>query len=163
MAKVNVDRTVAALLALDGRIDEATKQIAGDAACVVRDMSALYARSGSPGNSTNPPGDLKRSIDVEGPVGGDGVYMARVGPTVESMNPGPGGSIRNYGRIQELGGVITPRVSQRLAFTIYGEFRTAMFVVRPPRPYMKPGREQSLPHIEELASSEIAKAIAGGV
>ncbi len=55
MAKVNVDRTVAALLALDGRIDEATKQIAGDAAGVVRDMSALYARSGSPGNSTNPP------------------------------------------------------------------------------------------------------------
>jgi hypothetical protein len=92
---INVLDTIAGLDALALRIDGATAQATADALHLFQAAGMLNAPIGTPGNSTNAPGDLARSIDVEGPAGGDGVYAGEVGPTVI------------YGRQRELGGTIT--------------------------------------------------------
>ena len=91
---INVGGTIAGLDALGLRIDGATRQATADALHLFQAAGMLNAPVGTPGNSTNAPGDLARSIDVEGPEGGDGVYAGEVGPTVV------------YGRQRELGGTI---------------------------------------------------------
>lgn len=91
---IDVSRTLAGLDALTLRINDATLQSVADSLHLFQASGMLHAPIGRPGNSTNAPGDLARSIDVEGPVGGDGVYAGQVGPTVI------------YGRLRELGGDI---------------------------------------------------------
>jgi hypothetical protein len=79
---IRVAGTIAGLDALSLRVDAATLQSTADALHLFQAAGMLRAPVGTPGNTTNAPGDLARSIDVEGPEGGEGVYEGRVGPTV---------------------------------------------------------------------------------
>lgn len=162
-----MEATIAGLDALEQRVADATRQIVADAAHLIQADSMGFAPVGVVGNSTNMPGDLRRSIDVEGPVGGDAVWMARVGPTVV------------YGRQRELGGPIYPQHATALAFTKFGTrlvigpevhpgaWDNTVYLRRPgvyqhARPYMRPGRAAALPEIEAVASERIAVAVEGG-
>lgn len=145
-----MEATIAGLDALEQRVADATRQIVADAAHLIQADSMGFAPVGVVGNSTNMPGDLRRSIDVEGPVGGDAVWMARVGPTVV------------YGRQRELGGPIYPQRAKRLRFVKFGVVYYRHRVYQHPEPYMKPGRGAALPEIEAVASERIAIAVEGG-
>jgi hypothetical protein len=106
---IRVAGTIAGLDALSLRVDAATLQSTADALHLFQAAGMLRAPVGTPGNTTNAPGDLARSIDVEGPEGGEGVYEGRVGPTVI------------YGRQRELGGAID-KLDGYMKFSTTGAF-----------------------------------------
>ena len=104
---------------------------------------------GVTGNSTNAPGDLRRSIVVEGPAGGDGIYSGKVGPTVI------------YGRQRELGGDIYPVHARALVFTKFGTVYTVQRVYQKPEPFLKPAYDEHLEDLEALAYEHGLAAIEG--
>jgi hypothetical protein len=133
---IDASATIAALTVLSGRFEADAKQVTEMALEQVRNLGALWAPAGIPGNSTNAPGDLKRSIDISPIVRiREGEYTGRVGPTVI------------YGRQRELGGHIYPRRARVLHFWKFGQEVYTHHVYQPPHPYMKPGRAAALPII----------------
>lgn len=96
-----------------------------------RFVSAHSAGTTTPSAPGTPPavvtGTLRRSVRT-GPVTrvGFGSYSVKVGPTVV------------YARIQELGGVITPKTAAHLRFRLGGREVYAKSVTLPPRPYFRP-------------------------
>lgn len=159
--RVTVAGTVAGLDAIVKRVQEATRQVTADAAHIIQAQSMQEAPVGVYGNSTNAPGDLRRSIDVQGPEGSGGRYMARVGPTVV------------YGRQRELGGDIYPKRGTYLAFHWGREPGTTglphlsdgrvlvRHVYQPPNPYMLRGEMESLAMIEAITKERMAAAVVG--
>lgn len=147
---IDVGATLLGLDALAARINEAARQITADAAHMVQRKAMDVAPVGVSGNSTNAPGDLRRSILVQGPVGADGRYEAQVGPTVV------------YGRQRELGGPIYAQNVSYLVFTKFGTTYYTPRVFQKPRPYMKPGRMLAIPGIEAMAQERVAAAIVSG-
>ncbi len=147
---VDVAATILGLDALGARVEKATEQIVKDTLHLLQLAAAAKAPKGVPGNSTNPSGDLARSIDVEGPRGGSGVYSGQVGPTVI------------YGRQRELGGPIYPQVASMLAFVKFGELIITSRVYQAPEPYMKPAYEESRAAVRTLVISDLSAAIEGG-
>lgn len=150
MATIYVGATVAGIDALIKRVHEATKHIVGDAAHVIQAAGMVEAPKGVSGNSTNASGDLARSIDVQGPNGAAGTYVANVGPTVI------------YGRQRELGGDIYPKNVAALKFTKFGVVYYRTHVYQKANPYMLRAEMTSLAVIETLAIDRIAKAVAPG-
>jgi len=147
----DVDATIAGLDALVERVRDQTRQITADALHLIQAAAMGLAPVGTPGNTTNMPGDLRRSIDVEGPVEvSDDTWAGRVGPT------------KDYGRQRELGGEIFPQAASLLRFEKFGHvyYRTRVF--QKPEPYLKPGAESAMPAIEAMANERIAIAIEGG-
>ncbi len=104
MTRISVAATIAGLDKVAGRLDRATKRIARDGAPIVEGLAKTKAPVGVPGNTTNQPGDLRRSIRVTGPREYGGAYGYRVAPWID------------YGRQRELGGDIYPRSHPYLAF-----------------------------------------------
>lgn len=144
---ITVAATVAGLTLLGERFEEATRQVAADAAHIVQARAMVEAPVGTPGNSTNYPGDLRRSIEVQGPHDMGGEYVALVGPTVI------------YGRQRELGGDIYPKVARLLRFTKFGDTVFTAHVYQEPNPYMLRGEVASLPAIEAVVYSRLAAVI----
>lgn len=144
---VEIADTLAGIDELSKRFNTAMRDIVGDALHEIQLFGALFAPAGTPGNTTNPPGDLKRSIDVQGPQGGDGLYAGRVGPTVI------------YGRQRELGGHIYPKFARWLVFTKFGDTVYTKHVYQPPHPYMKPGRALALRFIARDRDERLTKVI----
>lgn len=140
---VTVSATIAGLQLLSMRVGAATKLITADAAHLIQAESMKAAPVGMAGDSTNAPGDLRRSIDVEGPVKVPGGFFARVGPTTV------------YGRQRELGGDIYPRTA-RLLETVF-----SAHVHQKPNPYMLRGEMAAIPKIEAVANARLAAAIGG--
>lgn len=143
----DVAQTIAGIDALIAALDDATRQITADAAHIIQAKSMKEAPVGVAGNSTNMPGDLRRSIMVTGPHGGDGVYEALVGPTVV------------YGRQRELGGAIYPVVARFLRFTKFGHVYYRRRVYQEPNPYMLRGEMGSLAAIEAMARARVAEVV----
>lgn len=158
----DVSGTIAGLNALVLRVHEATRAIVTDAAHIYQAKAMAAAPVGETGNSTNAPGDLRRSIQVDGPYGTDGSYVARVGPTVMTANPGVGGRIFNYGRIREFGGGITPNVAPYLVFTKFGTVYKKVAVYSPERPYLRPARAEGTSSVEATIAVHLAAAVKGG-
>ena len=147
---MSADATNAALSALVTRIDLATQQICADAAHLFEAAGKKNAPVGVSGNSTNAPGDLRRSIIVDGPHAlGVHVYTAQVGPTTI------------YGRQRELGGDIYPVRARSLAFTKFGNFVLTGHVYQKPEPYMLPAYVEVLPTLPAVAKTRLAAAIQG--
>lgn len=147
---VDVAAALAGLDALAGRLNGATRQVVADAAHVVQANAMVLAPVGTAGNSTNAPGDLRRSIDVQGPLSdGEDTWLARVGPTTV------------YGRQRELGGDIYPQAASILRFVKFGSVVFTPKVHQVKHPYMLPAREQSLAQIEAMAVARIAAAVEG--
>ncbi|HVA08721.1 MAG TPA: HK97 gp10 family phage protein [Acidimicrobiales bacterium] len=144
---ITVTATVAGLTILGSRFEEATRQITADAAHIVQARAMVEAPVGTPGNSTNYPGDLRRSIDVQGPYNTGGEYVALVGPTVI------------YGRQRELGGNIYPKAATLLRFTKFGQTVFTSHVYQHPNPYMLRGEMASLPAIEAVVYARLAAVI----
>lgn len=144
---IDVSLTVAALMDMGRAFDDAMRSITADALHEVQLMGALYAPAGSIGNTTNPPGDLKRSISKEGPEGGHGVYAGRVGPTIV------------YGRQRALGGPIIPKHGLWLVFTKFGDTVYTHHVVQGPHPYMSPARKQAIPQIRDTEMDHLRRVI----
>jgi hypothetical protein len=123
-----VEKTIAALGAIDREMSAAVRQVTADALHLVerKTKQKLTTSSHSPGTPTpsapgEPPslvtGNLRRSIKVTGPESaGPGAWRGEVGPTAI------------YGRIQELGGE-----------THRGTL--------PARPYLKPALDEAMPEI----------------
>lgn len=146
---ITVARTLLGMDALAVRMESAIKQITADAAHIVQTQSMMEAPVGVTGNSTNAPGDLRRSIDVQGPVGGGGTYHARVGPTVI------------YGRQRELGGPIYPQRAAALRFEKFGTVYYSQRVFQTANPYMLRGEAAAIPQIDAVARERVARAIMG--
>ena len=144
---VDVARTLAGLDALLARMDLGVKQSIADAAHLIQAAAMEKAPVGTPGNSTNAPGDLARSIEVEGPTGGDGIYAAELGPTVI------------YGRQRELGGEIYPQIASALHFFRFGEEIYTRHVHQEPEPYMLPALEENWVDIIPLVNARIAEVL----
>jgi hypothetical protein len=147
---VGAEATIAALTVMEGQFDEATRQIVADAAHIIQGLAMNFAPVGTPGNSTNMPGDLRRSIYVDGPSGGGGTWFAQVGPTVI------------YGRQRELGGAIYQHSSRFLRFERFGIVEYRRRVYQHPEPYMKPAEAAALPDIEAVVVSRLTAVIEEG-
>lgn len=113
------------------RIEVATHEATRVAASIIETeiksqlrTSSHPRRTPTPSAPGSPPslvsGTLMRSIAIEGPAGGLGVYTATIGPTAI------------YGRIQELGGAAGRGHRVHL----------------PARPYVDPGWENARPLVE---------------
>jgi len=144
---VEVTACIAGMEALEHRMNTAVRQIVEDAAHLIQLAGAAKAPVGTPGNSTNAPGDLGRSVSVEGPYGGDGIYEAKVGPTMI------------YSRQRELGGAIYAKNARYMHFFQHGVERFERRVYQHPEPYMKPARDESIEPIAVLARARVAEAI----
>jgi len=164
MARIDASGTIAGLDLLAKRADAATRDIVADAAHIVQANVMAVTPVGVPGNTTNPPGDLRRSLDVEGPTGSDGTYVARMGPT------------KVYSRQRELGGHIYPGRArsigsegiggtspgkQYLVFTKFGVVYKSIHVYQHPRPYMLPGLKASGPQIDTMIEERMGAALVG--
>ncbi len=147
---INVAACIAGMDALALRMEIATLEIVHEAANHVQAQSRIEAPEGTPGNTTNAPGDLKASILIEGPTGGGGTYTALVGPTVI------------YGRQRELGGTITTKSAPWLVFTKYGHVYMKSSVYQEPNYYMYRGLFAALPEIEVSIEKLVTAAIVGG-
>lgn len=158
---VDVAGTLAGLDALVERVHDATRDIVSDVADLLQKRAIENAPVGVEGNTTNPPGDLKRSIEVDGPHGADGAYTAEVGPTVVTANPGRGGRIYNYGRQREFGGTIRPRISPRLVFTSFGVTFAVPSVTQEGSHYLLRARTEAQPAIEASIEDHLAIAVEG--
>lgn len=158
----DVSGTIAGLDALVRRVHDATEQSVSDVAHMFQGLAMKLAPVGSPGNSTNAPADLARSVEVDPIVGGDGVYATRVGPTVVTRNPGPGGRVYNYSRQREFGGEITPRVAQRLRFSKGGRVYFAHRVMQAGSHYLGRARADGAPFVETLVDKNLTIAVEGG-
>lgn len=125
-----------------------------------------HAPVGVGGNSTNAPGDLRRSIIVTGPVPAPDGWAGEVGPTMI------------YGRQRELGGPIFPKSASALKFTKFGTVYVIgpsvipsvsighVFMRRPgvyqkPEPYMLPGYLEVMPSLPAVVDGNISAAIGG--
>ena len=147
MARVTSAEGAAALIQ---RLNEATEQIVADIAHLIQAGGMLHAPVGTPGNTTNMPGDLRRSIVVEGPERiSDNSWGARVGPTVI------------YGRQRELGGDIFPVRAKFLRFHRFGLLILTRHVFQFPEPYMKPAEMQSRDAAYAIAIDRLSAAIEG--
>ena len=148
----DVEATIAGLDLLGQRIEDATRQIAADMGHILQAELMKTAPVGTPGNTTNAPGDLRRSMDFEGPYGSGAAYTGRVGPTVI------------YGRQRALGGPIYAKVAPALVFTKFGViYRIAppKFVTQMPNPFMQRAYMQSMGKIELDARARVTEAILG--
>ena len=165
--------TIAALKALAGRLDDTAKDITADALHIVQAAGVVFAPVGTPGNiggfpGNGAPGDLKRSIEVFGPTGADGVYEGQVGPTVV------------YAAQREYGGAIYPKHARALAFQKFADHlvigptirkghdpRTNTYYIQRagvyqlPHPYMRPARDTSLSAIGSMAIAKVAATVEG--
>jgi phage gpG-like protein len=136
-----IERLKAALAAKSVEVDAAAERAVTEAghdleASVKRSFRTAHtAGSPTPSAPDTPPavvsGTLRRSVRVTDPVrDGFGTYTLKVGPTVV------------YARIQELGGVITPKTGQYLRFRVNGREIYKKSVTLPARPYFKPAHAQ---------------------
>lgn len=158
---IDVSATIAGLAALGQRVNVATERIVARAAHEFQAQAMINAPVGEPDNSTNEPGDLRRSIEVDGPESiGDHTWFARVGPTVVTANPGPGGSVYNYGRQREFGGLLWAKSSPFLAFWTHGTFVRKLFVYQFGSHYL--GRARSEVYVDGIVVDELTVAIEGG-
>lgn len=158
---IDTAATIAGLDALARRVNDAVEAIVRDAAHLFQEQAMVNAPVGVAGNSTNTPGDLRRSIHVDGPHGGDGTYSAKVGPTVVTANPGPGGTIFNYGRQREFGGTIYPRVSKALVFSKFGSNYSRPAVYQAGSHYLLRAREERHTDVETIIAAHLTEAVEG--
>ena len=148
---IDVTATLAGLDRLSGRVDDATRQATADAAHLFQASAMIHAPVGVTGNSTNTPGDLRRSITVDGPYQSGGhTWTAETGPTTI------------YGRQRELGGDIYPRAGGLLRFQKFGDVIHASHVYQRPEPYMKPAYEDQRLNVAAATEARITAAIRGG-
>lgn len=163
---VDVAATIAGLTVLQDQFQDANKQIVADAASIIQGRAQKLAPVGVTGNSTDPPGTLRRSIITEGPYPIDAnVYQAQVGPTTK------------YGRQRELGGSIRPKSAKALHFFKFGDevyigpslipmvINNTYYIARSgvyqhPHPYMKPAVSDSESTIESMVLERVAAVIA---
>lgn len=144
----DVAATLAALDVLSARFDAVMPEIVAEIAHTMQVAIMANAPVGTPGNSTNMPGDLRRSIQVDGPtpVGAHG-WEARVGPTTV------------YGRQRELGGDIYPTTKKVMAFTKFGERIFTRHVYQKPDPYTKTGYDESEGSVSLIVYEQLAAVI----
>lgn len=146
----DVEATIAGLDALSARVDAATRQAAADVLHAFQAAVMVNAPVGKAGNSTNMPGDLRRSVMVDGPSPISAhTWEGQVGPTMI------------YSRQRELGGAIFPKVASRLRFVKYGTVYYRMRVYQAADPYTKRGYEEVLPSVDAIVDARIAVAIGG--
>lgn len=117
---IDVSATQAAITRLASNANDTLFKIMERVAEDLRNQARKNAPAGQEGNSTNPSGDLKRGMTIEGPFGSGSHYTARVGPIVKSVKPGINGRVLNYARQRELGGVITSPAGGMMYFKIHG-------------------------------------------
>ncbi len=149
VVSIDVAKTILGMDALASRIHSATRRIVDQGAHLIQDASRSYAPVGVPGNSTNAPGDLARSIIVEGPNEITNGYVAYIGPTVI------------YGRQRALGGALVPKTAPAMVFTVFGTTFVRTFVNQIAHPFMHPGRDTAVPSIVTMANTQVGLAIVG--
>ena len=153
--------TLAGLDAFAERVNDATRRTVAGAADIYKLHAALNAPVGDPENSTNPPGDLAASMIATEPVGGGGTWASDVGPTVETVHPGPGGTVFNYGRQREFGGLLWAKSSIYLTFKSFGMWHQRLFVYQEGSYYLTRAREEGSDEIDALITAELTAAVNG--
>ena len=149
--EIDISATLAGLDALSERVDDATRQTTADAAHLFQASGMDHAPVGVSGNSTNMPGDLRRSITVEGPYPtGEHSWGAEVGPTTI------------YGRQRELGGDIYPQSARLLQFEKFGERVFTSHVYQSPNPFMLPAYDDQRLNVAAVRDAHLTAAILGG-
>lgn len=156
---ISVGPTQAALMNLGSRANDTLFVIMERVADDLRNKAKENAPVGKSGNSTNPSGDLKQGMTVQGPFGSGSHYTARVGPIVTSIKPGINGRVLNYARQRELGGVITSPAGGMMYFTINGVKIAKMSVFQssnaPGTHYLLRARLSQGPEIESIIAEEL--------
>ena len=154
--------TLAGLDALKHRIEDASLKITVGAAEIFRHQSAENAPVGEKDNSTNPSGDLRDSMIAEVPVGAGSTWASRVGPTVRTVHPGPGGRVFNYGRQREFGGLLWAKSAVYLAFKTHGVYVRKLFVYQHGAYYLTRARHEGVDAVVALMQKELTTAVRGG-
>ncbi|MDE2096454.1 MAG: hypothetical protein KGL39_04350 [Patescibacteria group bacterium] len=163
MTDVDVAEAIAALRGLIPAMHHAVYEGVDDSLKILKRVASATAPKGIPGNSTNPPGDLGRSMRISGPFGASGTTRGKMGPT------------KVYSRQRELGGhIYAGRIARSvgskniggrrvgkplLVFTKYGTTYYTPHVYQGPNPYMKRSVYASLRPIQRAMRSRVADAI----
>jgi hypothetical protein len=154
---IDVAATIAGLDRLATLVDAATRDIAEKGVGIVKEIAARNAPRGVEGNSTNPSGDLARSILTSPVVGDHGIYSASVGPHMI------------YSKQREFGGDIYGNMAFHWGKHPMGYWGTIQVlpdgrvfvkhVYQHPEPYMTPAEAESLVPIEAMALETVATAL----
>ena len=109
-------------------------------------------KPGTPGNTTNAPGDLAASVIVDGPIGGNGYYWGATGPTLI------------YAKQRNFGGYIFARNVTFMRFTIFDRvfYRRMVDQTTPEsgaQHYMERAFDAALPAVEILAAEMVGGVV----
>ncbi len=168
---ITVAHTEVGLNVLAEKLKVAGFLITRDALHEIQKLAITMAPMGSGGNSTNPPGTLKRHITVEGPRGRSVRWEGVVGPTVTSANRW----MHNYGGQREFGGPIyAGQVARsllssggrageggapRLFFRIYSQWYSPVMVNQKGAHYLLRARIFAMPGINRAIRKRLSEAI----
>ena len=169
--EITVRETLGGLDILAKKLQVAGYLATKDALRDIQKYAIALAPTGTAGNTTNPPGTLKRHIDIEGPYGSKTKWTGKVGPTVESANRWH----VNYGGQREFGGdiyagrfarSITSKAGRagtagapRLFFRRFGQWYSPVKVSQRGAHYLLRGRAFAIPSITRNLFERVTTAV----
>jgi hypothetical protein len=154
--EVEVAATIKGLGDLAKRMKVAGYFITDDAIHAIQKRAVALAPQGEPGNTTNPPGDLKSHIATEGPKGTTTRWVGKVGPAVVSNNRWA----HNYGGQREFGGTITAHnPSGHLFFKKFDQWYSPVSVKQTGAHYLLRARIFAIPTIKRSMIKRLTEAI----
>jgi hypothetical protein len=156
--EVTIVDTLIGLDDLAIRCEIAGQRVTKDALVAIRKYAIALAPAGTPGNTTNPPGTLKRHITIDGPTAGKVRWTGKVGPTVVSANRWA----HNYGGQREFGGgIFAHNPTGRLFFQRFGQWYSPASVTQKGSHYLLRARIFSMPSINRALYTRFSLAVAG--
>ena len=154
---VEVEEAIAALTRLQNRLDDETRAIVKDGADLIQLNARAATPIGTPGNTTNAPGELRESIVTTPVAGGGGRWVARVlTDLVYSWQREAGGELHgamafNWGKYPNgRWGTITHLSDGRVL--VWHVTQVGAF-------YMEKGRDRSVNGIRRIAINRVNAAI----
>jgi hypothetical protein len=148
--EVDYEACLAALGAISKRVVTASHAGLQSVGYFTENTIQQIAPRGTAGNSTNPPGDLRKSVVILGPYsrGSDAIWSVDTGPTMMYTMQ------RNYG-----GGIDAHNPTGRMFFYRFGKVWEPVHVDQVATYFMERSWDEVLPVVSKIMEAPIAKAL----
>jgi hypothetical protein len=140
------DKTI---LEMKYALEEAVREVLD----VAKEHIQEFAPVGTPGNTTNPPGDLKDSVEIEGPVTNGEIWEGSVGPTAVSMYD----EVTEYGHFRDVGGDLFAHGAEPMKFVIDGNWFSRYTVHQEGAHYMEEAYFLTEPEVTEICERHMTE------